>query len=496
MVRVGNVALVRAGWLTERSGGYWEITPKGEQALDRLSSANDFLKAAAKHSLRARAAIAFPALYIALRRWKYQLSVDYHLVRRVGLRNVLRQPPEMGPSWEKVLPMQSTGIRDDRDIAEYLIVRGAHHSDTPLFLSRTEAMNSPLAIVAAAYPDRSSLVVLQSAKAAGSGEDRSCAILIANLLHARQCGPKLYDLVHVDARNQRYSIFVIEGDDLRKANAQESIEGRARLSELEEEGLIGFASRYREFASSETGTDRSFVVDREGNVGFVAFEDIELKDYESYLNAVATDAIECSHFGDRSLLRGGHYLYQSIPGVRLPARRNTERRMATICRLMESIGATFENQLVLDIGCNIGMMMAEYLRLGVGWCHGWDRIDVAPHAEQLLRALGCTRFSMTGCDIAQSASLADDLPEFVKPRLDGCIISYLAVRKNLGFLECLGQIPWSLMIYEGHEEETEAHFQKYLDDLRRFTRIEVKAIDTYHDGDCGERIIAMIARSE
>jgi hypothetical protein len=500
MIRVGNVALVRAGWLSERSGGYWAITREGLDALGRLSEPDDFLKAAAKHSLRARLAITFPGVYIALRRWKYQLSVDYDLVKRVGIKRILSQPSEIAAPWQVALPMQTTESLEagEKGAIEFSNSYGEGQEGRPRYLSREEVLDSPLRTLAESYPDNASFVITSKPSPVGAGgnDGKSYASLAANLLSRMHLGPKLYDVVQIEHGGQAYRVFVIGGDDLRPATVEERIEGRSRLLRLKEEGLIDVRRTYLDAKATGSRIDQSFLVDGAGNLKYVGFDDIVLRDYESYLRQVATDAIDCSHFGDRSLLRGGHYLYQSIPGVRLPARRDTKARMAAICRLMETVGVSFKGRLVLDIGCNIGMMMAEYLRLGVRWCHGWDRVDVAPHAEQLLLALGCTRFSMTGCDISKSARLEDDVADFLRPALDGCIVSYLAVRKNLGFLDCLGRIPWSLMIYEGHEEETQQDFERYLEELRGLVKVDVKAIAKYRDGDCGERIVAMIMRSE
>ncbi|HEY6331392.1 MAG TPA: hypothetical protein VI756_18850 [Blastocatellia bacterium] len=506
MVRVGNVALVRAGWLAEQSG-HWELTPQGVEALDRLSEPDEFLRAAARSSVRARLAIAFPAMYIALRRWKYQISVDYSLVKRVGIRKVLTQPAKAGAPWQDVLPMQALDSDETpAQTTEFLDFYVTKQHYRIRYVSRREASDTPLAILAQRYPDDASFVVAKNLLDSSQGGDikgreitgreiTGREIITANLLYSNGLGPKLYDVIRAGGGESGYTIYVIGGGDYKRASSEESAQAWQRLSALEETGWIGVRAAEGNFDGSGLDAGDAWLVDGNGSVQYVGYGDIFLKDYESYLKKVAIGAIDSSHFGDRSLLRGGHYLYQSVPGVRLPARRDTKARMDTIGRLMESVDAKFTGKLVLDIGCNIGMMMAEYLRLGVRWCHGWDRVDVAPHTEGLLMALGCTRFSVTGGDIARAGRLEDDIPEFIRPELDGCIISYLAVRKNFGFLDCLGRIPWSLMIYEGHEEETRQDFERYLFELKQMVNVQVKAISAYRDGDCGERVVAMIVRT-
>jgi hypothetical protein len=136
--------------------------------------------------------------------------------------------------------------------------------------------------------------------------------------------------------------------------------------------------------------------------------------------------------------------------------------------------------------------MAEYLKLGAKWCHGWDRRFVTPHTERMLLALGCTRFSTTGTDITKSRALVDDLPVHVRASLDGCVISYLAVRGHLDWLDALKQIPWSFLIYEGHEGETHKDLETYLQKLRSLTNFEVGPENTYIDGDSEERTVAIL----
>jgi hypothetical protein len=169
--------------------------------------------------------------------------------------------------------------------------------------------------------------------------------------------------------------------------------------------------------------------------------------------------------------------------------------MKTLSRLLQEAGVSVAERVVLDVGCNIGMMMAEYLKLGAKWCHGWDRALTVPHTERMLLALGCTRFSTTGSDITKSRSLVDDLPGHVDASLDGCVISYLAVRGHLNWLDALQQIPWSFMIYEGHEGETARDFETYLEELRSMTNFELGPTSTYIDGDSEERTVAILLKT-
>jgi hypothetical protein len=162
--------------------------------------------------------------------------------------------------------------------------------------------------------------------------------------------------------------------------------------------------------------------------------------------------------------------------------------------MLTTVGVKLEDRVVLDIGCNIGMMMAQYLKLGARWCHGWDRAYLTPHTERLLLAVGCTRFSTSGTDIERSRPLENDLPQFLRSSLDGCVISYLAVRAHLGWLDALASIPWAFMIYEGHEGETKQDFDDDMEQLKKLVNFDVRAVETYVDGDSNPRTVAVLVR--
>jgi hypothetical protein len=153
-----------------------------------------------------------------------------------------------------------------------------------------------------------------------------------------------------------------------------------------------------------------------------------------------------------------------------------------------------KDRVVLDFGCNIGMMIALYLKLGAAWCHGWDLPHIVEHTDKLLLALGCTRFSTTGARLDRGSDVAADLGGFLRSRLHGCVISYLAVRANLGWLDALSTTPWAFLIYESHEHETQEQFEADLQQLRQTVDFETRATRVYRDGDCDPRFLAVLVR--
>jgi hypothetical protein len=161
---------------------------------------------------------------------------------------------------------------------------------------------------------------------------------------------------------------------------------------------------------------------------------------------------------------------------------------------LRQCGLSLRDRLVLDVGCNLGMMIGVYLRLGAGWCHGWDRKNVTPHTESLLLGIGCTRFSLTGRDITSDIDLVSDLPAHLHSRLNGCVISYLSISGHIGWLQALSQINWSMLILEGHENENLDAFDNNIRQLRAKTAFRVAMTSSIKDGDSAARHFAILTR--
>jgi hypothetical protein len=316
------------------------------------------------------------------------------------------------------------------------------------------------------------------------------------LLYNTGVGPRLFDLVEIDCGDLVWTAYVIEDVSGGIPSMAQCEEGIRQLRRLEDTGLLRIATpegfNDDEFRCPDC--EKNALVTEDGAFKYIDFQNFLLGNYGAYLKKTAIEATEVSHFGDKSILRGGRYLYQTVPGVNLPAKRNIEDRVRVLQRLFETTGTSIRDRLVLDIGCNIGMMMSEYLRMGALWTHGWDRSHVVLHTEKLLLALGCTRFSTSGADITESYDLMKDIPDFLAPATEGCVVSYLAVRAHIGWLKALDTIPWSIIIYEGHESETRQDFERYLSEFDQSRSIDVAAVDDYVDGDSDRRTIALLRR--
>ena len=479
---------------------------------------------AGRHSLKGWL-LRHPRVYSFAGASLYRVKIEYRLVRRVGLFRLIRESVKAMPRWQEVLPLQTPqrliipelSFTGTDDLLRYIASIRAPSSQGghTVYLPPSFVRQSSFRTMLERYPPDAGLKIVKSPGGVRNSRyyhdslkrisllhkrlihDHRHLSLVANLLFSKGVGPRLYDLVELQFGAHICTAYVVRHVDGRVPSTTECEAGVQSIRDLEDQGLIkatipgGFEDEEFECPSCANNA----FVDQNGRFNYVDFQNFLLTNYESFLRSAAVRAIEASHFGDRSILRGGRYLYQSVPGVNLPGKRDIAARAAAISRLMETAGVSVKDRLVLDVGCNIGMMIAQYLKLEARWGHGWDREQIIPHAEQLLLALGCTRFSTSSGEITQSRRIEEDIPDFLRSALDGCVISYLSVHAYFGWLDSLAHIPWGFLIYEGHQLETREDFDKYMEELKKVVSFKVAAMGTYQDGDSDERILAILTRT-
>jgi hypothetical protein len=519
----GCVAPIKAGWL-EAGRHHLTVSEQGKDAFARYEDPAEFLQEAGRRSAKGWLSVNFPKQYYRAGKFKDQLVAEVRAARRIGISGLMGMALGNAAPWEQILPIQKARVVEIDELSfegveallSYLqsndlkFNEGGH----AVYLTPAAFQSSVFAKVASQYPPDAGLKIVKGQ----GGIDETGYIneptkgdsrihlklvhshrhltLVSNLLNAKGVGPRLYDLIEMEGNDCRWTAYVIQHVSGPVPSVEECERGLDKLRALEAEGLLkvllpeGFNDEEFDCPSC---SDNAFT-NEDGHFQYIDFQNFVLTNYESYLRTVALDATDASHFGDGSVLRGGKYLYQSVPGLTLPSKRSIDQRMQVFREALTAAGVAVENRLVLDVGCNIGMMMGQYLKLGARWCHGWDRKHLVPHTEKLLLALGCTRFSTTGTDISASQPLQENVPDFLKKYLDGCVVSYLAVRGHLGWLDELATLPWKFMIYEGHEGETQEDFEEYLKEFSARTSFRVGHLTSYVDGDSDERTLAILVR--
>jgi len=445
---------------------------------------------------------------------------ELRVVRHVGLMQLVRSAIPARSTWSDELPVQSVrrlavpNLPDDsedfREVAQRVFGRapGGRHT---VYLDPATLQSGPLAQIAATYPADAGLKVLRTPGSLDeaeylfgtghSGVQRALTHplrqlgLVANRLYAADLGPRLYDLVELETASRVRVAFVVRhcAGKADRAQAAECVESIRRLVASHELGVVtpgGFD--HMDFRAPDYADNVG--VDSAGRAVYLDFQNFTLLDYGDFLETLATAAAADTHFGDRSLLRGGSYLYQNVPGLARSGKRNIGTRGLIIDRILAEAGVSLDGRVVIDFGCNIGMMMAEYLRRGAAWCSGYDLPKVVQHAEKLLLATGCTRFSLIGGTLGSTTDALATLPPHTHSLLGDSLVSYLAIRGHVGWLPTLGTLPWTYLLYEGHENESMEQSLREFDRLAATAPVEVVSKTTYRDGDSRDRTVALLHR--
>ncbi len=284
-------------------------------------------------------------------------------------------------------------------------------------------------------------------------------LLTFNFLQLEGVAPRLYDIVEIEGEGKQVWVaYVVQhitaaevpsAEDLHKIVSKLKLLERQRLIQLISSAGWGGVDFEGPDCNANliraVGSNQSYYVD---------IHNFVLDRYENHLLKIAKDVSHTTHFGAKSSLLGGKFLYQEIPGVDLPAKRSPSERMKVFDQLLLECGLSLANKVVFDIGCNLGLMGAEYLHRGARWIHGWDMPEVIQASSKVLLSIGCTRFSLTGGKLSEDARLFEQLPLHLQSvEHDDVFLSYLAIRGHVGWLPSLKHLPWNYMLYEGHQED-------------------------------------------
>ena len=366
---------------------------------------------------------------------------------------------ETNRRWQSELPVQQplkldaksvTPTLNPQQIKAWCSARQLPFRETgnAIYLPPATWRATPLQPVLPAYPADAALQIEKSAGASDTrdrdGLSHAMRSLAHNHQHLQGAAPRLYDLLEIrDGGNVDWTAYVIKHSD------------------------------------APVSPDTSI-----------------LDHYESYLRQLAERVAEVSHFGGKRRVLGGKtgcFLYQEIPGLGQPAKRSPRERLQAWDPLLQRAHVDIEDKVILDIGCNLGLMGAEYLRRGAHWLHGWDRPEVVEAANAVLLSVGCTRFSLTGGDLSAQPDLVASLPEHLHAiDQDKIILSYLSVREHVGWLPGLAALPWRYMLYEGHPEDRQ--IETYIRELNARIPVRLLTTDRASDGLTGTCDIALLER--
>jgi hypothetical protein len=318
---------------------------------------------------------------------------------------------------------------------------------------------------------------------------------VANHMYDAGVGPRIYDLIEIQTPHNSLSAYIVQHVAGTTPTVKECTAFLNRLDQLMEDQLIPLESNWKEGWDFQCpDCHGNLIRDKDtGKLFYIDFQSFMMRDANKYILEIFNEIRQDVHFGNTHWIRGGNYLYQSIPGLLL-GKRDVDFRWRLFKQTLEKQGVSIEGSIVFDIGCNAGMIIWSALTDGAAWAVGWDRPAVAAGARKLLLSLGMTRFDIFGQDISSETDFYSSLPENVTSSANG-ILFFLAMRKHIGFPEKIKNLPFKFIIYEDHEGEAMSNVKNYLRGIVDNWGLRIVDVGSYVDGDSTrERVVAILCR--
>lgn len=321
-------------------------------------------------------------------------------------------------------------------------------------------------------------------------------VRVANYLYAHNLGIRVYDLVVLKGKEKFLTCYVvrnIHGPDVQQEDYDSFIRELNPLLELGEIATIHERTDIMWDFKPPDCSGNLIMSEELGMPLYVDFQGFLLMNENTILDNIVHTVKDRVHFGRvRFYRRGKKYLYQSIPGLAI-GKRDIETRWRFFLEMMEQCHCSFENRVVYDIGCNTGLILYNALSEGAQWGVGWDLPDVVSSSEQILLALGATRFDLFGHVINENTDFVSQIPERYKKRKNGFLF-FLAVSNHIGFPEGIGELPWEYMFYEGHAKQTYETALECFRSVSWLKNAEILSYRCFADGDTPERVVILLRR--
>lgn len=318
----------------------------------------------------------------------------------------------------------------------------------------------------------------------------------ANYMHTLGIGPRVWDICRWKSFNKSYTVFVTDHVYGSCPSNDKWMDFMKHLEHVLSNSNLRIVQpkwkKNTDFARPHCNHNLVQPNDL-GYPRYVDFQNFAVTYSLEWSKEIIAQANDIFHFGAGRPFRGTRYLYQSIPGISRPGKRNTSKRWAFILSQFHEAGIDFRERIVLDVGCNAGMILHSSLIAGATWGIGWDRPTVVRYARDLLFSLGSSRFHLIGCDLNPEYPLENDIPINLKSSLKESVVFYLAARQHIGLLHSLQRIPWRVLIYEGHQRERLEDIPMVLGPLLTSDVLFLRSAKA-SDGDSAARPIAILLR--
>ena len=320
-------------------------------------------------------------------------------------------------------------------------------------------------------------------------------VVVSNYMHSLGLGPRAWDYCEFRSGDGALSAFVVEHVDGEPADAAACNKFmdtlKRALSETELRITVPNWENKGDFRCPDC--NGNLLIGKSGTPLYIDFQNFGVRSTEGLINATVDQATAHLHFGNQRSYRRDKFLYQSVPGLNRPSKRDTSTRFVTIKALLEERGVQFDGRLVLDVGCNAGVMLHHALSSGATWGIGWDLPPVASQARALASALGFSRIHINAGEMSEKYDFVGTAPEWLRPKLNGAIVFFLAIRGHIGVPDSLVTMPWECLVYEGHQGET---LEQIEDHVAPFTKAGAQLVYKQYmrDGDSRPRPFGILLK--
>jgi len=345
----------------------------------------------------------------------------------------------------------------------------------------------------ASYVAQNPRMFLQS-KIVGTPQDQ---LITANYMYTLDIGPRIWDVCCWKSFDKSYTVFVVDHVHGTLPSRDKWMDFMQRLTEVLSKSNLRIVEPNWKASSDFACPHCNYNLVQPNDLGcprYVDFQAFALTSPLDWSKEIIAEAKDIFHFGAGRPLRGTRYPYQSIPGIFRAGKRNTVKRWTFILDQFRKAGIDFRGRCVLDIGCNAGMILHASLIAGAQWGIGWDRPAVVEHAQNLLFSLGSSRFHLIGVDLYPEYSLEKEVPINLRDSLNESVVFYLSARQHMGLLHSLQEIPWRVLVYEGHQREHLKDIPTVLQPLLT-NNVHFLASSKIADGDSAARPLVILLRS-
>lgn len=328
--------------------------------------------------------------------------------------------------------------------------------------------------------------------------DPNQQVIAANTAEVLGLGSRLYDLAALEAGQTVVTCFVVRHIESQPVAGEDVARFIAQLNHVVQQGILGTAVPYKGSHKdfNPPNCNGNLVKDAEGALRYVDFQQFVVMDGQGVIRQKLTENAARLSFGVvHPLRKNDYYLYQTIPGVDLVGRRDSQLRWGWIKKLLAEAELTVDRRVILDVCCNSGVMSALALSEGALWALGWDLPEVAGTAQEVQRLLGFTRMDLTKASLSKDYSLMADIPARFQPFLDEAVVFYLAAWNHIGFVTELARMPWRALVFEGHERIDRQGYAELIEIMERQCHSALIADTMLHDGDSEPRWLGVFVRS-